>query len=70
MTVAVLDASALLALLLGERVAETVRAVLDDCSMSVANIGEVVGYYACNGVSASDIRLALDQLPVERILLS
>jgi ribonuclease VapC len=67
MTSAVLDASALLALLLGEPGCERVRAVLADCSMTTVNIGEVVGHYARAGASEADIRLVLDPLPIERV---
>jgi PIN domain nuclease of toxin-antitoxin system len=44
MTSVVLDASALLALLLGEPGLEKVRAVLADCSTTTVNIDEVVGH--------------------------
>jgi ribonuclease VapC len=66
MTSVVLDASALLALLLGEPGSDRVRAVIADCSMTTVNIGEVVGHYARAGSSETDIRLALDPLPIER----
>lgn len=69
MTSAVLDASALLALLLGEPGFERVRTVLADCAMTTVNIGEVVGHYARAGASETDIRLVLDPLPIERIPL-
>jgi PIN domain nuclease of toxin-antitoxin system len=48
MTVAVLDASALLALLLGEPGSEKVRAVLAASALTVVNLGEVVGHFARN----------------------
>jgi ribonuclease VapC len=67
MTSAVLDASALLALLLGEPGFERVRAVITDCAMTTVNIGEVVGHYARAGSSEPDIHLVLDPLPIERI---
>ena len=67
MTTAVLDASALLALLLAEQGEERVRAVLPDSAMTAVNIGEVVGHFARNGAAEADIRRVLDPLPVERI---
>lgn len=67
MTAAVLDASALLALLLGEPGFDRVRAVIADCAMTTVNLGEVVGHYARAGSSETDIRLVLDPLPIERV---
>ena len=67
MTSAVLDASALLALLLGEPGFDRVRAVIADCAMTTVNLGEVVGHYARAGASETDIRLVLDPLPIERV---
>ena len=64
MTVAVLDASALLALLLDEPGAKAVQAVLADSVISAVNLGEVVGHFARNGVALADIRSVLDPLPV------
>jgi hypothetical protein len=43
MTLVVLDASAILALLLGEPVSEKVGAVLAKSALTVVNLGEVVG---------------------------
>jgi len=42
----VLDASALLALLLGEPGAERVKAVLDGALLGSANLAEIVSHYA------------------------
>lgn len=67
MTAAVLDASALLALLRGEPGWERVRSVLADSAMSTVNLGEVVGHYARNGASEAEIRLMLDPLPIDWI---
>ena len=64
MTIAVLDASALLALLLGERGSDTVQAVLADSAMSIVNLCEVIGHYARNGVAEGDIRQVLEPLPI------
>ena len=64
---AVLDASALLALLLGEPGADKVRATLADSAVASVNLSEIVGYFARNGVAEKDIRLVLDPLPIARI---
>lgn len=63
---AVLDASALLALLLGESGGEKVRAVLAHAAMTTVNLCEVVGHFARNGAGETDIRLVLDPLPIEK----
>src|SRR5206468_4771884 len=67
MTEAVLDASALLALLLAEPGAEKVRAVLADAVISAVNFSEVVGHYTRNGVGQVQVRQVLDPLPLERV---
>jgi ribonuclease VapC len=67
MTVAVLDASALLSMLRSEPGGERVRSIIADSAMTTVNLGEVVGHYARNGVAEADIRLALDPLPVDWI---
>lgn len=67
MTAVVLDASALLAMLLAEPGAETVRAALADAAISTVNLSELVGYFARNGASETQIREILDPLPVERM---
>src|ERR1700751_2320732 len=64
---AILDASALLALLLAERGGDKVGAVLARSAITTVNLGEVVGHFARNGAVEADIRLGLDPLPVERI---
>jgi|SRR6266516_3669439 len=64
---AVLDASALLALLLAERGGDKVGTVLANSAMTTVNLGEVVGHFARNGAREADIRLVLDPLPIERI---
>src|SRR6267143_1536845 len=68
MTLAVLDASALLALLLGEPGSEKVRAVLAASALTVVNLGEVVGHFARNGAAERDIRLVLDPLPIDIVV--
>jgi ribonuclease VapC len=67
MTQAVLDASALLALLLAEPGAEKIRAVLADTAISAVNFGEVVAHYARNGIAEAQIRQVLDPMPMERV---
>jgi ribonuclease VapC len=69
MTVAVLDASALLALVLEEEGGDRLRGVLADCAMMTVNLGEVVGHFARIGSSEADIRLILDPLPFLRVAL-
>ena len=64
MTNCVLDASALLALLLGEPGAEKVRAVLDGALIGAVNLAEIVSHYAKLGASRSDIEAMLTPLPV------
>jgi ribonuclease VapC len=60
----VLDASALLALLLGERGGARVGNVLTESAMTTVNFAEVVGHYSRNGGRDADIRAVLDPLPV------
>jgi ribonuclease VapC len=66
-TSAVLDASALLALLRGEPGGQVVRPFLADAAMSALNWAEVVGYYSRSGGSEQDIRALLDPLPINRV---
>ena len=63
----VLDASALLALLLNEPGADKVRAVLDEAVIGAVNLAEVVSHYAKLGAGRADIQALLGPLPV-RIL--
>jgi ribonuclease VapC len=63
----VLDASALLALLLGEQGGDEVGTGLAASAMTTVNLGEVVGHFARNGATEADIRLVLDPLPIEWI---
>jgi ribonuclease VapC len=69
MTAAVLDASALLALILGEPGGDAVQHLLSDCAMTAVNLGEVVGHFARIGSPETDIRLMLDPLPFVRVAL-
>jgi len=59
-----LDASALLALLLGEPGGEKVKAVLDGALIGAVNLAEVVSHYAKLGAARSDIEALLRTLPV------
>ena len=67
MTAAVLDASAILALLRGEPGADKVKAILADAAVTTVNLSEVVGHYARNGVAEVDVRSVLGPLPMERV---
>jgi PIN domain nuclease of toxin-antitoxin system len=68
MTAAILDASALLALLLGEPGGAAVQAVLVDSAMSMVNLAEVVGHFARHGVADPEIRRVLEPLPIAWIV--
>jgi PIN domain nuclease of toxin-antitoxin system len=59
-----LDASALLALLLGEPGAETVKAALDGALLCTVNLAEIVSHYAKLGASRQDIEMMLRPLPI------
>ncbi len=65
MSTAVLDAYALLALLLAEPGCESVRAVLPDAAISAVNFSEVIGHYVRNGVAEAQVRQVLDPLPLQ-----
>ena len=69
MTIAVLDASALLALILGEPGGERVAGILKDCAMATINVGEVVGHFARLDAPDADIRAMLDPLPFLRVVV-
>lgn len=64
MTSYVLDASALLALLLDGDGASRVRSVLDGATMSAVNLAEVAGHYARAGAAREDVEGVLEPLPV------
>ncbi len=64
MTSVALDASALLALLLGEPGAETVKASLDGALLCTVNLAEIVSHYAKLGASRPDIEAMLRPLPI------
>jgi len=63
----VLDASALLAVLLGEPGGARVGHVLMDSAMTTVNFAEVVGHYSCNGGRDAEIRAVLDPLPISLV---
>ena len=65
MTNVALDASALLALLLGESGGERVKAALDGALLGAVNLAEVVSHYAKLGASRSDIEEMLRPLPIK-----
>ena len=64
MTGFVLDASALLALLLAEPGADEVKARLDGSVRTTVNLAEVVSHYAKLGVARPDIEALLRPLPI------
>jgi PIN domain nuclease of toxin-antitoxin system len=59
-----LDASALLAMLLGEPGGEKVKAVLDGAVLGAVNLAEIVSHYAKLGAARSDIEAMLRPLPI------
>jgi PIN domain nuclease of toxin-antitoxin system len=64
MTLVALDASAVLAMLLGEPGSEKVRAVLDGALLGAVNLAEIVSHYAKLGAAQPDIEAILRPLPV------
>ena len=64
MTRVALDASALLAMLLGEAGGERVKAALDDAVLSAVNLAEIVSHYAKLGAARPDIEAMLRPLPI------
>ena len=69
MTSFILDASAILALLLGEPGADKVKAALDGSVMSAVNMAEVVSHYAKLGAARQDIEALLRPLPIRLVPL-
>jgi len=63
----VLDASALLALLLGEPGGVRVGHTLPASAMTTVNFAEVVGHYTRNGGRDAEIRAVLDPLPMSLV---
>jgi len=66
MIAAILDASALLAVLRNEPGGDLVQVALPDSGMSEVNLSEVVAHFARHGATEDDIRPVLDPLPIER----
>ena len=64
MTAVVLDASAVLALLMDEPGAGLVRSHLDGAILGSVNLAEIVSFYAKNGASQTDIESLIRPLPV------
>ena len=67
MTETVLDASALLALLLGEPGAGRVQDALANSAMTTVNLAETIGHFTRKGSSEADIREMLDPLPISLV---
>lgn len=67
MTRAVLDTSALLAMLLGEPGGVRVKRLIADAAMSTINLGETVGLLTRQGFDLPTIHLLLDALPFDRV---
>jgi len=64
-TTAVIDASAVIALILGEPGAASIEAVIADCAITTVNLAEVAGYFARNGAAEPAIRDMLDALRLD-----
>lgn len=64
MTHVVLDASAVLALLLDEPGAGKVKAALDGALLGAVNLSEIVSHYAKLGATRPDIETLLRSLPI------
>lgn len=64
MPTVVLDASALLALLLDEPGGEFVRPLLTDAAMSTVNLAEVIGHFARNAAAREQITEMIGPLPI------
>lgn len=63
MTTAVLDASAIIALLKGERGASKVASVIADAAVGVFNQAEVVSHFVHLGAPLEEVRAMLGALP-------
>ena len=63
MTQAILDASAIIALLKGERGASKVAGVVADAAVGVFNQAEVVSHFVHLGAPVDEIRAMLEALP-------
>jgi ribonuclease VapC len=60
----ILDASALLAALLGEPGKERVDEVISGATMTTVNLAEVVGYFAKLGADRTEISALMEGLPI------
>ncbi len=67
MTGVVLDASALLAMLLDEPGADKVKLALDGALLGAVNLAEIVSHYAKLGAARSDIEAMLRPLPIRLV---
>ncbi len=65
MTAAVLDASALLALLKAEPGGAQVAEILADSRMSAVNHAEVVSHFVHGGIPLAEVEASLNPLPLE-----
>ena len=65
MSVVVLDASAILALIAQEPGSDRVAGALDDALLSTVNLAELVGMLRQRGASESDTEAILDELHLE-----
>jgi PIN domain nuclease of toxin-antitoxin system len=63
----VLDASALLAMLLDEPGADKVKLALDGALLGAVNLAEIVSHYAKLGAARSDIEAMLRPLPIRLV---
>ncbi len=68
MSLAVVDASAVIALILGEPGARRIEGIIADCAITTVNLAETVGYFARNGAAEPAIREMLDALRLETVL--
>jgi PIN domain nuclease of toxin-antitoxin system len=68
-TAAILDASAVIALIMEEPGARAVEAVVADSAMTTVNFAEAVGYFARNGAPEPEIREWLGALELEIVPL-
>ena len=64
MTNVVLDASALLAMLLGEPGGEKVKAAIEGALLCAVNLAEIVSHYAKPGASRPDVEAKSRPLPI------
>lgn len=67
MTRVVLDASAVIALILDEPGAEVVAQAVPDSAITSVNLAEVIGHLARSGLRESDVRKLIEPLAIERI---